>query len=293
MLLMKAQFTYTVAAAVALTLCGCNRSSQSAGGPLPATSGTNAAAPVQPGNMPTNFNSPQQQQQADQKPLPFNGQARQEPYRQQPNAQPFNSQDARQGNSGGRIDTQPQYSQQQNSQRQNSQQQGRAVATIPPGTAMQVRLEQSVDTKHNGPGDKFQASLASPLTVDGIVIPVGTRMSGHLTESKSSGRLKGRAIIGLELDSMQFNGASYPLSTAVDTKVGARHRGRNIGWIGGMAGAGALIGGVAAGPMGALAGAGAGAGAGTAGAYFTGKKDIRLPAETLLTFRLRSAVPLR
>lgn len=290
---MKAQFTCTVAAAVALSLCGCNRSSQNANGPLPATSGTTAAAPAQPGNMPTSFDSPQQTQQqaarqGDQKVLPFNGQARQEPYRQQVNGRDGSAQDARPVNSTGQMNSQA-----QNSQPRNSQQPGRVTATIAPGTAMQVRLEQSVDTKRNRPGDRFEASLAAPLTVDGTVIPVGTRMSGHLTESKSSGRLKGRAIIGLELDSMQFNGTSYPLSTAVDTKVGARHRGRNIGWIGGMAGAGALIGGVAAGPMGALAGAGAGAGAGTAGAYLTGKKDIRLPAETLLTFRLRSAVPLR
>ncbi len=47
-----------------------------------------------------------------------------------------------------------------------------------------------------------------------------------------------------------------------------------------------MIGGIAGGGKGVLIGSAAGAGAGTAGAAYTGKKDIRVPAETSLTFRL-------
>jgi hypothetical protein len=56
--------------------------------------------------------------------------------------------------------------------------------------------------------------------------------------------------------------------------------------IGGGAGVGALIGGLAGGGKGAAIGAAAGAGAGTAGAGLTGNRDITLPAETPLTFKL-------
>jgi len=62
--------------------------------------------------------------------------------------------------------------------------------------------------------------------------------------------------------------------------------------IGGGAGVGAVIGGIAGGGVGALIGSSVGAGAGTAGAAFTGKKDIRVPAETTLTFRLTRAVTI-
>jgi hypothetical protein len=41
-----------------------------------------------------------------------------------------------------------------------------------------------------------------------------------------------------------------------------------------------------------LIGAGAGAGAGTAGAAITGKKEVAIAAETLLTFPLKSPVKL-
>src|SRR5207245_1308495 len=66
------------------------------------------------------------------------------------------------------------------------------------------------------------------------------------------------------------------------------HATRNLLIIGGSAGAGAVIGGAAGGGKGAAIGAAAGAGAGTVGAYLTGKREIMLPSETLLTFHVTS-----
>ncbi len=63
--------------------------------------------------------------------------------------------------------------------------------------------------------------------------------------------------------------------------------------IGGGAGLGTALGAFAGGPAGALIGAGAGAAVGTTGAYLTGKKNITLPAETALTFRLRRDLAIR
>jgi hypothetical protein len=56
--------------------------------------------------------------------------------------------------------------------------------------------------------------------------------------------------------------------------------------VGGGAGGGALIGGLAGGGKGALIGGLIGAAAGTGGAGLTGNRDITLPAETALTFKL-------
>ncbi len=162
---------------------------------------------------------------------------------------------------------------------------------IPAGTAVRVRLEQSVDTRRNRAGDRFEATLISPVEVDGqVILPRGTPFEGHITQSSPSGHLKGRAILGVELDAFRLNGVSYPVVTSIDDRVSGRHRKRNWILIGGGGGLGATIGALAGGPAGALIGAGAGAGAGTAGAYFTGKKNVAIPAETALTFRLRREV---
>jgi hypothetical protein len=88
------------------------------------------------------------------------------------------------------------------------------------------------------------------------------------------------------------NGKEYEVHTASNDRVGGRHKKRNIALIAGGGGGGALIGAIAAGGKGALIGGPIGAGAGTAVAYFTGKKDIHLPAESQLTFRLSEPVTI-
>jgi hypothetical protein len=109
-------------------------------------------------------------------------------------------------------------------------------------------------------------------------------------EAKHSGHLVGRARLYLTLDALEVNGKDYEVRTITSDQVGGAHKNRNIALIGGGAGGGALIGAIAAGGKGALIGGPIGAGAGTAVAYFTGKKDIKLPAETQLTFRLAEPV---
>jgi hypothetical protein len=165
--------------------------------------------------------------------------------------------------------------------------------SIPSGTEIHVRLNETLDTRRNRSGDRFTASLAGPVEEDGrVLVPKGTIFTGHVTVSAPSGRLKGRAVMGLTLDSFEINGARYPVVTTKASRVSARHKKRNLVLIGGGSGLGALIGGLAGGGRGALIGAGAGAAAGTAGAAATGKKEVTLPAETLLTFRLEENVEL-
>jgi len=83
------------------------------------------------------------------------------------------------------------------------------------------------------------------------------------------------------------------VQTALVSRVTTGHKKRNLALIGGGTGLGASIGAIAGGGMGALIGAGAGAGAGTIGEAFTGKKQVRIPVESLLAFRLNRSVAVR
>ena len=164
---------------------------------------------------------------------------------------------------------------------------------IPAGTLFDVRLGETLDTKRNRAGDRFTATLMRPVVLDGrTLIPSGVPCSGHLTESKSSGRFKGRAVMSLSLDSFQLGGRRYEIRTTHVGRESGGHKKRNWTLIGGGAGVGTAIGAVAGGPAGALIGAGAGAGAGTAGAAFTGKKNVHVAVETPLTFSLRTPVTI-
>ena len=188
-----------------------------------------------------------------------------------------------------------QYSTQQ--QQQNPQQQPAQPPqsiTLPRGTLFEVRLAETLDTKRNRTGDRFRATLDTPIVTENgtEIIPRGANFSGRVDTSKASGRLKGRAVMTLELDSFELNGRSYRITTSHAARVSGGHKKRNIIAIGGGAGAGAGIGALAGGPAGALIGAGAGAGAGTLGAVFTGKKQVSIPVETRLGFELRGPVQL-
>ncbi len=164
---------------------------------------------------------------------------------------------------------------------------------LPAGTPLRVRLDESLGTKYDRSGMRFYATLADPVTENGrVLVPAGTRFEGHLTESKPSGHLKGRAVLAVRLDSFQWRGREVPIaSSSIMRETHGRKR-HDLKWIGGGGGLGALIGGIAGGGEGALIGVAAGAGAGTAGALVTRRKQLNMPAETALVFRLRRPVQL-
>lgn len=165
--------------------------------------------------------------------------------------------------------------------------------TLPAGTAIHVTLEQALSSSQNSAGDTFEATVAEPIVLDNkTVIPEGARVKGRVVEARQSGHLMGVARIRLALDSVDVNGKSYEIQTTAHGRRGHNHNKRNLVWIGGSAAGGALIGALAGGGKGALIGGPIGAGAGTAVAYLTGKKEVRLPAESRLTFTLAQPVTI-
>jgi hypothetical protein len=96
----------------------------------------------------------------------------------------------------------------------------------------------------------------------------------------------------LSLDSIQIHDRVYPVNASAPMMATKSQKKRNLKWIGGGAGAGGIIGGIAGGGVGALVGAGAGAAAGTGGAALTGKKNLYLPPESMVTFTVSQPVQL-
>jgi hypothetical protein len=167
------------------------------------------------------------------------------------------------------------------------------LLTVPQGTALVVKLDQSVSTKYSRSGESFQATVLSPVVVDNqVVIPSGTPVEGRVVYAHPSGRLRGRAQLALTLDAMRLNQDTYELRTNTVGRTSGSHKVRNIALIGGGGGAGALIGALAAGGKGALIGGPVGAGAGLGIAALTGRKHTAVPAESAVTFRLREPLSL-
>lgn len=163
--------------------------------------------------------------------------------------------------------------------------------TIPEGAQLDVVMDETLASNRNHAGESFSASLSQPIVRDGkTIIPAGAHVTGRVVDAKDSGRLHVPARLSVALTSVEVSGKSYDIETNTIGEKGKNHNKRNAAFIGGGAAGGALIGGLAGGGKGALIGSLVGAGAGTAGAAATGKKDISLPAETRLEFRLLRSV---
>src|SRR6266567_2965280 len=169
-----------------------------------------------------------------------------------------------------------------------------ATVTVPAGTELSVRLVNPIDTGTASAGSSFEATLATPITVNGAeVVPVGAAVTGKVTNVVSSGRLNKPAELALNLDSLSpRSGDNVAISTTSWSMKGESHKKRDIEMIGGGAAAGALIGALTGGKKGAAIGTLAGGGGGTALAAGTGKKEIKLSSETRLNFTLKDAIAL-
>jgi hypothetical protein len=168
-----------------------------------------------------------------------------------------------------------------------------AVAKLPAGTPITIRLESAVSSASARAGDRFQGVLDQPIVIEGhTVAPRGRAVTGRVLAAKSSGRLHDPGYLRIALVSLDVGGKPVAIETSsIFVKAGS-HKQRNLAMIGGGTAGGALLGGLAGGGKGALIGTAIGAGGGTGTAYATGKKEIALDVERRLTFRLAQAADL-
>jgi len=165
-----------------------------------------------------------------------------------------------------------------------------ATRVLPVGTEVPVRTEETIDSAKTAEGQVYAAEIAADVRdADGaVVLPRGSNAQIVIKSATKGGKIRGASDLVLDMKSVSVEGQAYSHNTAELTQKGRDGVGVNkrTGVItGGGAAIGAIIGAIAGGGKGAAIGAGAGAGAGAVGQIVT-KGNIKIPAETILTFRL-------
>jgi hypothetical protein len=148
-----------------------------------------------------------------------------------------------------------------------------------------------LSTKTMKSGDSFSAILEEPITSGSWVVAAeGARVEGRVVDADKGGRLKGKAKLSVELTSLTTSdGRKVDIVTSPVSHEAAENRKKDATKIGVGAGAGAAVGGIAAGGKGAAIGALIGGGAGVA----MRGEAAEIPAERVLSFRLRSPVTIQ
>lgn len=167
---------------------------------------------------------------------------------------------------------------------------------LPAGTEVAVRSEETIDSAKATEGQTFAAEMTNDVRdANGdVVIPQGANAQIVIRSATKGGRIKGTSDLVLDLASVSVDGRLYQLSTADLVKQGKTGMGANkrtAEYTGGGTAIGAIIGAIAGGGKGAAIGAGSGAGAGALTQILTKGGSIKVPAETVLTFKLDQ--PLR
>jgi hypothetical protein len=166
---------------------------------------------------------------------------------------------------------------------------------VPSGTEIEVRTNEAIDSSTATEGRKFSGTVEKDVTGSNgqVLIPKGS--ATELTVSKvSSGGTTGSPEVALALHGIDIGGHRYIVNSADVQQGNDRGIGKNKRtgeYIGGGAVLGTLLGAIAGGGKGAAIGAAAGAAAGGTAQVLTRGKEVKIPAESNLHFRLDQ--PLR
>ncbi len=149
---------------------------------------------------------------------------------------------------------------------------------------------QRVCTNTNSVGDRFTAQIADPVQgSNGVVIPAGSSAVVEITTLKRSERSNDNIEIGLRVESITFNGKTYPVTSEVSYAQVERVRGESK--VGSDAVKGAVVGAVLGQILGrrtksTVIGAGAGAAVGAAVGAANSKVEACVPSGGRITVRL-------
>jgi hypothetical protein len=166
--------------------------------------------------------------------------------------------------------------------------------TIPAGTTLPLRLTSTVGSDASRLEDPVHAQLRRTVVVHGIgALPAGTPISGFVTEATRSGRVKGRARVGVRFNTVTVHSESYRVSTSRVVREAPGTKKKDAAKIGVPAAAGAVIGALAGGKKGAAIGTAVGGGGGTAVVMSTRGQEVRLYRGSIVAVRLLQPLTVR
>lgn len=170
--------------------------------------------------------------------------------------------------------------------------------TVPAGARLVVRNNETIDSQTAAPGQTYSAVVEQSVTdtTGRVVIPRGSPATLVVRSASGQGRMQGQSELALDIDAVSVGGKRYRVETSDVVQRGAPGLGENSRtgkFVGGGTALGALLGAVAGGGRGAAIGALSGAAAGTATQTVTRGHGVRVPAETMMTFRLEAPVRVR
>ena len=169
--------------------------------------------------------------------------------------------------------------------------------SVPAGTQIVVRTDEAIDSTTAREDQTFPGSVQEPVTgPDGQSLIAKGAPVQLIVRKTSSGSTTASPQLALGLESIEIGGHRYRVDTSDLAQGGDRGIGKNRRtgeYVGGGAVLGTLLGAIAGGGKGAAIGAVAGAAAGGTVQVLTKGKEVKVPAETTLRFRLDEPLNLR
>ena len=159
--------------------------------------------------------------------------------------------------------------------------------TLPEGATFPLVLETAMSSASSRSGDLIAARLAEDVRVgDKVVVPSGSQVRGRVTAAVPSGRVKTRARLAFDFDTLVLGGKEHSIGTGpIDITAGSTHK-KDAVTVGIGAGAGAIVGAIVDGKKGAGIGALIGGAAGTGVVLTDTGKEISLGTGSRVTVRL-------
>ena len=167
---------------------------------------------------------------------------------------------------------------------------------IPTGSEIHIRTNEKIDSENSSPGQRFAAEVVDPVTDLGGAVAIPAPSPAKLLILSESGGGAGSPYLYLDLDSVTLNGKVHRVYTSElkeSSRTGFGKNKRTAEFLGGGAAIGGLFGAILGGGKGAAIGAASGAGGGFVSQLFTRGKQVKVPVETVLHFRLERPLVLQ
>lgn len=166
------------------------------------------------------------------------------------------------------------------------------LVTLASAQQIQVRVNSRLSSESTRSGAAFDGVLMNSVRLGGQECAKGSPVGGVVSEAKPSGRLSSPGKLVLQPTWVACHGRRVSVSAEPIVLEGRSHTKKNAVLIGGGAGAGAILGGIAGGGKGAAIGAIVGAGAGTVGAAATGHHEAVVEPEAIVGWNVQPRAPV-